>query len=122
LYRSARNGKVNGRNQRRVVQHLWNINLAEALAEAQATSSPLSSSSSSKDPNEASDSNAYDKQRSYGVFMLRYEEELREASESSPVGYVLKKVLNADGTHMNSGFLKYLEKAIGKCGCDVNLL
>jgi len=63
--------------------------------------------------------NTANKQR---VFLLDYEESLRAQNDSSPVGFVLSPVYNADFTHMNSAFLPLLEEAIVKSNCNLDLL
>jgi hypothetical protein len=98
-YRSEKNGKAKGRACRRKLMFLWNSLLREALAE--------SSGRGKK----------YD-----GVYLLDYEEELRMNDVTSPVGFVLNKVYNADFTHMNSAFLALLEDSIERCGCNLDLV
>ena len=95
-HRSDRNGKSTGRAFRRERMKLWNDHLREECQRE-------------------------DLERC-GLFLLDYEEHLRQRCESSSVGFVLKKSYNADYTHMNSAFLPLLQTSILSCGCDLNLL
>lgn len=99
-YRSDRNGKALGRARRRERIELWNRALREEI--------------------ERTRNNAEH------VFLLDYEERLRETTTTTKRGDgdgpVLNRHFNADYTHMNSAFLPLLEDAIVNCGCDLSLL
>lgn len=56
------------------------------------------------------------------VYLLDYEQRLRQEESSSSVGYVLDRTYNLDGTHTNSAILPHLEAAIEQSGCDLSLL
>ena len=56
------------------------------------------------------------------VFLLYYGEGLHKSDETSPLGFVLNSVYNADSTHMNAVFLPLLENSIVKCGCNLDLI
>lgn len=96
-YRSEKNGKALGRGLRRQRMLIWNEMLRKICREQ----------------------NTVNKQR---VFLLDYEESLRAQNHSSPVGFVLSPVYNADFTHMNSAFLPLLEDAVVKSNCNLDLL
>uniref|UniRef100_A0A6S8TGL9 SGNH hydrolase-type esterase domain-containing protein n=1 Tax=Chaetoceros debilis TaxID=122233 RepID=A0A6S8TGL9_9STRA len=96
-YRSEKNGRALGRGLRRQRMLIWNEVLRKLCGEQ----------------------NTANKQR---VFLLDYEESLRAQNDSSPVGFVLSPVYNADFTHMNSAFLPLLEEAIVKSNCNLDLL
>lgn len=98
-HRSQKNGKSMGRAFRRERMKIWNECLRSECHH-----------------NSNTESNGGE------VFLLDYEEALREPCPVSPVGYVLNKAYNADYTHMNSAFLPLLEAAIKNCGCDINFL
>mmetsp|Transcript_5291 Transcript_5291/g.6798 ORF Transcript_5291/g.6798 Transcript_5291/m.6798 type:complete len:499 (+) Transcript_5291:2-1498(+) len=102
-YRSEKNGKAKGRAMRRERMQLWNDLLRSMLS---------TSSISSLE-------NGIQKQK---VFLLDYEKDLRVDDASSPVGFVLNKIYDADYTHMNSSFLPLLERAMHTCGCDLRLI
>lgn len=99
-YRSEKNGKAMGRGLRRQRMLLWNETLRELC--------PVR-------PPEDEGGRKY-------IFLLDYEEGLRECNEESPVGFVLNKYYNADFTHMNSAFLPLLEQALVESKCDMKLL
>ena len=96
-HRSDRNGKSTGRAFRRERMKIWNDYLREECKKRKGF-------------------------EGNSVFLLDYEEDLRERCVSSSVGFVLNKSYNADYTHMNSAFLPLLEKAILNSGCDLGLL
>jgi hypothetical protein len=96
-HRSNQNGKTTGRAFRRSVIHEWNLMLRSLLKLRQ----------------DAKEGN---------VYLLDYEEHLREPSTTSPTKYVLKKSFNADCTHMNSAFLPHLERSIEASGCNMEVL
>ena len=54
-----------------------------------------------------------------GVFLLDYVDSVLDPTED---GYVLNPLFNADGTHMNSAFGRFLAQAVADCGCNLNLL
>lgn len=102
-HRSQRNGKSTGRAVRRRAMRAWNNELRRQIHRHQsADDEGIISTAGSSPPS---------------VFLLDYERHLHPAS-----GYVLHPWLNADGTHMNSSFLRHLEEAILECGCDLSLL
>lgn len=53
------------------------------------------------------------------VYFLDYVDSLLDPTQES---FVLNPQLNADGTHMNSGFGPLLAKAVVYCGCDISRL
>ena len=100
-YRSEKNGKSLGRAKRRETMHTWNDILRRELGEDK----------------EAAQQNKYNQ-----IFLLDYEEQLRQQNDSSPVGYVLHPSYNADYTHVNSALMPLLQGAIEQSGCDFTLL
>lgn len=96
-YRSSKNGKSLGRSLRRQRMLLWNETLREKC-------------------------NQINTMKGDKVFLLDYEEGLREDDVESPVGFVLNKHYNADFTHMNSAFLPLLEKSIEESDCNFDFI
>ena len=100
-YRSEKNGKSLGRAKRRETMHIWNDILRRELGR----------------DDEISQQNKYKR-----IFLLDYEEQLRQQNDSSPVGYVLHPSYNADYTHVNSALVPLVQDAIEQSGCDFTLL
>ena len=100
-HRSEKNGKSLGRAKRRETMHIWNDILRRELGEDK----------------EAAQQNKYNQ-----IFLLDYEEQLRQQNGSSPVGYVLHPSYNADYTHVNSALVPLVQGAIEQSGCDFTLL
>jgi len=109
-YRSDKNGKATGRARRRITMETWNSSLRNEILNMQ-----------EKNKSTAND-DKWRIRKCYGVYLLDYEERLREKNAKSPTGYVLNKHFNADYTHMNSAFLPLLENAISVCKCDTSLI
>jgi len=100
-YRSEKNGKSLGRAKRRETMHIWNHILRRELIKEDGSSQQ----------------NKYNQ-----IFLLDYEEHLRQNDCNSPVDYVLHPSYNADYTHVNSALVPLLQVAIEQSGCDFTLL
>ena len=53
------------------------------------------------------------------VYFLDYVDRLMHPVEE---GFVLNPEFNADGTHMNAGFMDFLSQTVSTCGCDLDSL
>lgn len=100
--RSEKNGKSKGRAMRRERMVLWNDLLRSMLREERMKN--------------------LERRRKDRVFLLDYEEKLRFHDQSSPVGFVLNPLYNADYTHMNSAFLPHLEASTQQSYCNLSLI
>ena len=141
-YRSEKNGKAKGRAMRRERMVLWNETLRSLLCNVDCVDcvdgstggtnrnyekeeiydDSSSDKASTRQPMHTNYSSTTNQKAHRRVFLLDYEEKLRFQDTSSPVGFVLNNVYNADYTHMNSAFLPHLEQAIEKCAFNFDLL
>lgn len=118
-YRKESNGKALGRATRRKRTELWNDLLRRKVKSIHHNNNIKSESDNDEEEEEKEKGNTCGIGK---VFFLDYEEKLREECDSSPTGYVLNKHLDADHTHMHSGFLPHLEDALFECGCDLSMI